>query len=120
MDGIKEIIQLSTKSKSCLALSRVLLNGNIYDDPVGVATAFNKYFSSVGESLDRKIPQPKHNFKTYLKIASNQSMFFSPVTPGEVASIINSLQTSNAHGPNSVPTRLLKIDQHAISSHWRI
>ena len=112
-DGIKSIIQLSKRNH--FKASNISLNGATVTDPFDVATAFNNYFTSVSKTLDSKIPMAKHDFSHYLKAGAKQSMFLTYTTPDEVCSILNLFQTSKACGPNSVPTRILKLARNALS-----
>ena len=64
-DGVKFIINLNKKAK--------FLPTKVHDDanrmvtePRHIATTFNKYFASVGQSLDAKIPESKRSYRDYM------------------------------------------------------
>ena len=48
---------------------------------------------------------------------SSKSFFLSPTNKNEISSIISSLNPNKSVGPNSIPTKILKLLKYEISSH---
>ena len=38
-------------------MTKILINGHLCDDPQIIANSFNKLFSNIGNTLDKKIPK---------------------------------------------------------------
>ena len=57
----------------------------------------------------------KH-FSDFLKNRSNISFFVSPTDKTEIESVISSLDSNKSVGPNSIPTKILKLLKNDISS----
>ena len=58
----------------------------------------------------------KH-FSEYMENNSLNSFFLSPTNKNEISSIISSLNPNKSVGPNSIPTKILKLLKDEISSH---
>ena len=107
-DGIKQVIQ-ADKKKNSYPLKIFDEENAAASEPKHVATVFNKYFSTIGKSLDDKIPQTStQSFKYYMPKSPECSMFLKPTTPKEVALEITSLNNSKVCGPSSIPTHHLR------------
>ena len=103
--GINDLISSKSKNKnSNIALD---INGNMTSDKKLIAESFNKYFTEIAEKVKRNLPATKKSYRDYLDKTCQNSFFFTPTTPDEVKSIINSLDTSKATGPYSIPPQLL-------------
>ena len=55
-------------------------------------------------------------FQIFLKIRSNISFFVSPTEKKEIENVISSLDSNKSVGPNSIPTKVLKLLKNGISS----
>ena len=106
--GIRNIISLKCSS-SAKPIS-LEIDGVVTSDSFKVANSFNSFFSSIAESVRSKIPE-----SDFLKNKNPNSFFLSPVTPGEVSKLIQSLSLSKSSGPNSIPTKILKVLSTEIS-----
>ena len=104
--GIREII--NTKS-SMSYTSQINHNGLIINEPIIIANTFNNFFTSIGKTLDKSIPQTKINALSYLKNKIEIDFTAIPTTNEEVQKIISSLDDSKSSGPLSIPIKLLKI-----------
>lgn len=114
-DGIKSIINISKRSKTCP--SQLLDHKHVLNEtPAGIANTFNTYFTSVGNSLDSKIRSTSKNFREYMPSCATGSFFMNPTDTSEIVEIINSLITSKATGPHSIPTHILKIGSSLLAS----
>lgn len=85
-------------------------------DPKEISNLANEYFTNVAEEILKK---RKYNgnkkFTNYLKTPNVQSFFAKPTDPKEIESIIQLLDTNKGVGPNSLPTKILKIISPIIS-----
>ena len=84
-------------------------------DPVKIANVFNNFFSSIGEKTQSKIRFSNKNYTDYLHGENSNSFFIMPTDSEEVISIISSLSDNKSSGPNSIPTRILKLLKKDIS-----
>ena len=108
--GIKSLINLKT------ATSRVptvlsLDYGDTITNPYDIANTFNNYFSSIAETTKKSI---KYSHK-YLSNESSTTIFLQPTDKEEITSIISSLNSNKASGPNSIPYRILFLLKNEIS-----
>ena len=94
-DGIKSIIKIS-KSRKCVPSVISDRYGSAAKTPSNVASAFNNYFSSVGKSLESKIPNLQHTFRKFMPPMSGKSFFIQPTNSKEVANLINVLNPTSA------------------------
>ena len=56
-------------------------------------------------------------FFEYIKNNSSKSFFLFPTNKNEISSIISSLNPNKSFGPNSIPTKILKLLKDEILSH---
>jgi len=112
--GVSNIISLKG-SNSPKPISLKIGNA-VISNPLAVANEFNTYFTSVADAIRSSIPQCDKHFSSFLKHPNPNSIFLSPVTSDEVSKIISSMPSSKAYGPNSVPTRILKLICNEVSS----
>ena len=85
-------------------------------DPLKIANVFNNYFSSIGEKTQSKTRFSNKNYTDYLHVENYNSFFITPTDSQEVISIISSLSDNKSSGPNSIPTRILKLLKKDIST----
>ena len=78
-------------------------------DPTAIANHFNDYFSNIANELQGKIYQYGHDYTDYLKQSNSFTFFLRPTETLEVQNIIDSLNTSKAIGPHSLPTDILQL-----------
>ena len=111
--GINEIINIKKKhvsQPSCLKI-----NGIQSNNPKQIAETFNNYFSTVAQKVDSLIPPTNNVFKDYLKNPNINSFFIQPTDADEVNKLICTLDPKKSNGPNSVPTKLLKLMKDKLS-----
>ena len=104
--GINDIIQIKNKTGStptCIIDKDISIT-----DPFQIANTFNSYFSSIAETLQKKIHSSHIHFTRYLKNPNVNSLFISPTDNTEVYNLILNLKNGKASGPNSIPTIVLK------------
>ena len=99
-------------------------------NPLKIANVFNNDFSSTGKITQSKIMFSNKNYTDYLHDENFSFFFITPADSEEVITIISSLSDKKSSGPNSIPTRILKllkkdistqlVDIFKISFSWRI
>ena len=72
-----------------------------------IADNFNSFFSSIGNKIQNEVFSQHKSYSDFLKNSSQNSIFLTPTNPNEVASLISSLNTKKATGPNSIPSFVL-------------
>ena len=114
--GIRSLVNIKASKVSSLKL--LTSNNNLISDPKVVSNIFINYFSSIGQSIDSRIPIVTGNYKDYFKKKdahgkayinpSDLSFFLSPTTPAEIEKLIDGLDIKKSTGPNSIPVYILK------------
>ena len=69
---------------------------------------------TITENIDKNIIHTNANYKDYLENSVTNSFFLKPTNEEEVNSIIKQMKTNKAIGPNSIPTKILKMSQQII------
>ena len=105
--GIKDIINIKSKVNS--QPNCIFHNNSNISDPKIIADSFNEYFSNVGKKIQSKIPVTNLKYDEYLDNPNPNSFFIQPTDPEEISSIISNLDLNKSCGPNSIPTRVLKL-----------
>ena len=82
-------------------------NSNTITNPYDIANTFNNYFASIAETTKNNIKYSHKHFSDYLKEECESTIFLKPTSKEEVGSIISSLNSNKASGPNSTPYRIL-------------
>ena len=85
------------------------VNGNLTTDPTEIANTFNKLFVNVAGHTTKGIPRTRKSPMDYLSTRNEHSFFMTPDLPMEISDLICSLKTGKSIGPNSNPTKLLKV-----------
>ena len=104
--GIRQLI--TSKHKSKRQPSIITVKGKDLANPKNITNAFNNFFTNIGPSLSKTIPQSKKNFKNFLNNSSLNSFVLKPVTHDEVRKLISQLNNRKALGPTSIPVTILK------------
>ena len=84
-------------------------NDSNITNPVEIADVFNNYFSSIASQTKVNIKHSNKRFSGFLKNRAQNSFFLSPTDKDEIALIISSLDSTKSVGPNSIPTKILKL-----------
>ena len=83
---------------------------------VAISNIFNNYFSSIANNTKRNISFSHKHFSNFLKNRFNISFFVSPTDKKEIENVISSLDSNKSVGPNSIPTKVLKLLKNDIFS----
>ena len=105
---INKITSNST-DKSCV-VEQLKENGISYNNPKTIARIFNEHFSTVGKRFAKQIKASKISTKKYMSVIANntRSIFFEPVTEGEINKIIRNLPNKKSSGYDQIDNVLLK------------
>ena len=77
-----------------------------------MAGNFNNFFTSIGKNIQKEIFPTETHFSNYLK---DPIIVILPTTPEEVYISIQELQVNKSLGPNSIPTKVLKLAKDTLS-----
>ena len=81
-----------------------------------ISNIFNNYFSSIASKTKLNVSFSHKHFSDFLKNRSSISFFISPSDKTEIENVISSLDSNKSVGPNSIPTKILKLLKNDISS----
>ena len=112
--GTKPIITI--KDISADIPKSLSVDGATISNPMAISNIFNNYFSSIAGKTKLNISFSHKHFSNFLKNRSNISFFISPTDKSEIENIISSLDSNKSVGPNSIPTKILKLLKNDISS----
>ena len=113
-NGIKKIINSSQKDSN--TPNSLKEEQKIITDKKEIASHFNKFFTSIAAKIESKIFHTNNTHRHYLVRPVTKSFFINPTTPDEVESIIKLLDNNKAIGPNSIPTKILKLVKSKLST----
>ena len=77
---------------------------------------FNNCFSSIATKTKLNTSFSHKHFSDFLRNRSNISYFVNPTDKTEIENVISSLDSNKSVGPNSIPTKILKLLKNDISS----
>ena len=84
-------------------------NDSSFTNQVEISNIFNNYFASIAEKTKVSINYSHKHFSDFLKDKNQNSFFQSPTSKQKIQNIISSLNSNQSVGPNSIPTRILKL-----------
>ena len=115
--GIKSILSIKPNP---LDIPKILnVNDSTITNPVEIANVFNNYFSSIASQTKVNIKYSHKHFSDCLKKRAQNSFFFlNPPDKDKIALIISSLDSTKSVGPNSIPTKLVKLLKNDISCQF--
>ena len=83
---------------------------------MSISNIFNNYFSSIANKTKLNISFSHKYFSDFLKNRTNTSFFVSSTDKTKIENVISSLDSNKSVGPNSIPTKVLKLLKNDISS----
>ena len=117
MKGIKSLVT-SNDIPSTTSVPRTLNHNNkTVTNPVEIANIFYNHFAPVAEKTISNVNYSHKYFFEYIENNSSKSFFLFPTNKNEISSIISSLNANKSFGPNSIPTKILKLLKDEILSH---
>ena len=112
--GIKSILNI--KNTSADIPKTLTVDVTTISNLMEISNIFNNYFSSIASKTKLNISFSHKHFSDFLKNRSNISFFVSPTDKTEIENVISSLDSNKSVGPNSIPTKILKLLKNDISS----
>ena len=112
--GLKFILNI--KNISAEIPKTLTTDSTTISNPMEISNIFNNYFSSIATKTKLNISFSHKHFSYFLKNRSNISFFVSPTDKTEIEDVISSLDSNKSVGPNSIPTKILKLLKDDISS----
>ena len=100
--GIKSILNI--KNTSADIPKTLSVDGTTTSNPMEISNIFNNYFSSIASKIKLNISFSHKHFSDFLKNRFNISFFESAI------------DSNKSVGPNSIPTKALKLLKNDISS----
>ena len=73
-----------------------------------IAEGFSKFFSEIGDSLAKKIPNSKNNFKSYMGNKVDENFVFKSITPADLLEAAKTLKPKCSFGADFISSKLLK------------
>ena len=73
-----------------------------------ISNKFCEFFTSIGQKCAENIPDSKVPFTHHLKGAYSHSLFLSPITPGDMISIMGQIKSKSSSGNDNISSKLLK------------
>ena len=112
--GLKSILNI--KNISAEIPKTLTVDCTTISNPMEISNIFNNYFSSIATKTKLNISFSHKHFPDFLKNRSNIYFFVSPTDKTEIEDVISSLDSNKSVGPNSIPTKILKLLKDDISS----
>ena len=112
-EGIESIININKKEKKDISCLKA--DDQQATDPFVISNYFNKFFTTIAKKIESKIVQTDKKYSDFLDNPLEKTFFLTPTEPNEVQSLIKTLNLKKATGPNSIPTKLLKVFDKTIS-----
>ena len=107
---------LNIKKISAEIPKTLTVDGTTISNPMEISDIFNNYFSSIATKTKLNISFSHKHYSDFLKNRSNISFFVSPTDKTKIEDVIFSLDFNKPVGPNSIPTKILKLFKNDISS----
>ena len=112
--GIKSILNINNTYSN---IPKILVsNDTTSAEPIEIANIFNNFFTFIAAKTKESIKYSHKHFSNFLKNRSDDSFFLSPTDKYEIINIISSLDPNKSTGPNSIPTKILKLLKNDIST----
>ena len=104
-EGIRTLINVSKKKGA--SPTKLIYENEVKNTDYDIANSFNNFFTSVGSTIEGKIPAAKRDFSSFLGDHNEKNVFLTPCDNEEILSLLAQMISSKASGPNSIPTNLL-------------
>ena len=116
---IKEIINMKKKSDN--SISSLLIDGQIISSAKEISNNFNNFLEVLLYIIINKniVKSKKKTYLFYLGHENKNTIFLSPTLPEDIENLISSMKTNKASGPNSIPTKILKLFKKELSKPLR-
>ena len=119
MEGIKKKIPINNCSHTFP--TAITINNEAITNPSDIANAFNNNFAEVAIDIQSSIRFYKKKYLDYFLSLNIESFFITATdSTAEVSKIIPTLNQDKSDGPNSIPTKILKLLNKDISDQLAI
>ena len=112
--GLKSIINIKNISAEIPKILTV--DGTTLSNQMEISNIFNNYFSSIATKMKLNISFSYKHYSDFLKNRSNISFFVSSKDKTKIENVMYSLDSNKSVGPNSIPSKILKLLKNDISS----
>ena len=103
--GSENIISLKTLNQTFP--NAIIDNNATSTDPITIANAFHKCFSTIAIDIKTSIIYSKKQIFNFLPLTNTDSFFISSIDCNKISNIISFLNNHKSVGPNSIPTKIL-------------
>ena len=111
--GIKSITSLQKTTNDSPKI--ISLGEHTVTRPQAIANTFNSFFCSVA-AVQSEVPFSYNTFFEYLAPPNQDSFFISPCAKEEIIEIISNFKPKKSAGPNSIPTKILRLLKDDVSA----
>jgi hypothetical protein len=115
--------ELLGKQHSPNDVHHLTVEGTIYSNQQHIAKEFNKYFSTIVDTINsnKQVTSSNNTSPPYNNLQQVEGNHYSPMvfksfSTKEIISIIKSLKTKNSFGYDEISPKLLKVSANYISS----
>ena len=108
---------IAIKNSSASNIHMLTHKGATVTDPLHIANIFNYYFSSITEKSKANVKFSNKSFQDFLHHPNEESLFITPADAHEKKLNNILLNSDKSTGPNSLPTKILKLLKNKISTH---
>ena len=89
-------------------VNKLISEGREIIGDINIANEFCSYFEEIGKSIIEKIPVVQNDYRTFLRPANSISFWFNPVTPMEVAQVVENLECKTSVDLYGISNVILK------------
>ncbi|XP_047144786.1 uncharacterized protein LOC124818262 [Hydra vulgaris] len=93
---------------------RIVIENNGIFSQKQILEELNKYFTSIGPNLVKKIVPTSVSFKTFLKPTNNVIMLDYELTYEEFEAAFSSLKKKKAPGFDEIPSNIVIVNKHSL------
>ena len=115
--GIRSIISLQKTTNDSPVIS--LKDHTVTVQPT-IGNTLNSFFCLVAAKFQSEVPFSYKTFFEYLPPPNQDFFFIVPCTKEEIIKIISNFKPKKSAGPNSIPTKILRLLTDDISKHLSI
>jgi hypothetical protein len=106
---------INRKKKKRVKTEFISINNIKSSDPAEIAEYFNKYFTNIGRTLDKKILRTNTDPMKYIQNGTNNSIYLNPCSAEEILKIIKNLKRC-APGWDEIPAILIQENSNVVSN----
>ena len=112
-EGINLLVNINKRNNKTVTCLNI--DGVEETNPFVISNHFNTFFLTIAQKIQGKLVMTNKHFSDFLSEPLQSNIFLTPTLPDEIQEIIKSLNSKKATGPNSIPTKILKVFSKTIS-----